>query len=398
MSATERGVIPLQTRLRYTTMVVLPDGEEILDVLCGDRDFWVISATHNIAHVKPAKAGAETNLNLVTSSGTIYSFMLTEKSSPPDLKVYVQGDPSCDRRQAEVLLGGAGRRRWRRSSPSFATSLRDGERKADEAIAAYRQQYPTRLQFPYGSPKYEKPFLVRSMWHDGQFTYVKSDATELPALYELKDGKPAIVNFQVREGTYVVPKVLDRGYLALGTQRFTFEQQGAVAMAEQSGTPGPPPVSDHRPVPRGVLPRGFQTWLMAGLALGIVLIILVAGEPEPPGAPAQTAPAPSAPNPDRLRDYQERLRAMEARQAQESQAAPPPAAVQAPIAEPSAPAPEDPIAADRKRREYESLFASNVVLSRRPEAERPDAGAIVTGPSFGTERDELGDSVAAGDR
>ena len=57
VSATERGVIPLQTRLRYTTMVVLPDGEEFLDVLCGDRDFWVISATHNIAHVKPAKAG-----------------------------------------------------------------------------------------------------------------------------------------------------------------------------------------------------------------------------------------------------------------------------------------------------------------------------------------------------
>jgi type IV secretory pathway VirB9-like protein len=37
VSATERGVIALQTRLRYTTMVVLPDGEEILDVLCGDR-------------------------------------------------------------------------------------------------------------------------------------------------------------------------------------------------------------------------------------------------------------------------------------------------------------------------------------------------------------------------
>src|SRR5690606_24081109 len=92
VSATERGVIPLQTRLRYTTMVVLPEGEEILDVLCGDRDFWVISATHNIAHVKPAKAGAETNLNLVTSSGAIYSFLLNEKTAPPDLKVYVKSD------------------------------------------------------------------------------------------------------------------------------------------------------------------------------------------------------------------------------------------------------------------------------------------------------------------
>ena len=120
---------------------------------------------------------------------------------------------------------------------------------------------------------------------------------------------------------------------------------------------------------------------MAGLALGIVLIILVAGEPEPPGAPAQTAPAPSAPNPDRLRDYQERLRAMEARQAQESQTAMPPTAVQPPVVESSAPAPDDPIAADRKRREYESLFASNVVLSRRPDTERPDNGTVVGIPA-----------------
>lgn len=156
-------------------------------------------------------------------------------------------------------------------------------------------------------------------------------------------------------------------------------------MAEQSGTPGTPPVSDHRPVPRGVLPRGFQTWLMAGLALGIVLIILIAGQPEPPAAPAQTAPAPLAPNPDRLRDYQERLRAMEARQAQDVQATTPPAVVQQPVVEPSAPAPQDPIVVDRKRREYESLFASNVVLSRRPEAERPEAGVGSGGPSFARE-------------
>ena len=78
VQASEHSLIPLQTRLRYTTMIVLPDRDEILDVICGDRDFWVISATRNIAHVKPAKAGAETNLNLVTASGAIYSFVLRE--------------------------------------------------------------------------------------------------------------------------------------------------------------------------------------------------------------------------------------------------------------------------------------------------------------------------------
>src|SRR5215207_1055931 len=96
VSASADHVIPIQARLRYTTMIVLPDGEEILDVICGDKDFWVISATQNIAHVKPAKEGAATNLNLVTNTGTVYSFLLTEqKNGATDLKVYVTADPSA---------------------------------------------------------------------------------------------------------------------------------------------------------------------------------------------------------------------------------------------------------------------------------------------------------------
>ena len=227
VAASDRSLIPLQTRLRYTTMIVLPEGEEILDVICGDKDFWIISATQNIAHVKPAKAATETNLNLVAASGTIYSFLLSEKngSGAPDLKVYVNADPQLARGgrryySAEHVEALEGR------LVEAKTALESAGRRASEETASYRQQYPTRLQFVYGLPKYEKPFLVRSMWHDGQFTYVKSDATELPALYELKDGKPAAVNFQVQNGTYVVPKILERGYLALGTERLSFAQQG----------------------------------------------------------------------------------------------------------------------------------------------------------------------------
>ena len=168
-------------------------------------------------------------------------------------------------------------------------------------------------------------------------------------------------------------------------------------MPEEPGAPGaPPPVSDHRPMPRGVLPRGFQTWLMAGLAFGILLIILVTGQTEPPANRTPTQAAPLAPNPDRLRDYQERLREMEARQAREAQVPPSAAPQEAPrFDEPAAPAPEDPVAADRKRREYESLFASNVVLSRRPDAERPEAGRVASQPASasGPSRDDLNPSL-----
>ena len=163
-------------------------------------------------------------------------------------------------------------------------------------------------------------------------------------------------------------------------------------MAEEPQT-SVAPVSDHRPAPRGVLPRGFQTWLMAGLAFGILVIILLTGQSEPPANRAQTQTPTLAPNPERLRDYQERIRSMEARQVQEAQA-PAPAAPEAPrLEEPPTPAPEDPIKADLKRREYESLFASNVVLSRRPEAERPEAGRVTPQAQAAETRDNVNPSL-----
>ena len=227
VSASARSLIPLQTKLRYTTMVVLPEGEEILDVICGDRDFWVISSTHNIAHVKPAKEGAATNMNLVTASGAVYSFLLTEKSGNgmPDLKVYVNADPNAPQGKPKYYSA-AQVEDLQAELAEAKAAVEAANRRTAESIAAYQQQYPGKLQFVYGAPRYVKPFLVRSIWNDGQFTYIKADATELPALYEVKDGKPALLNFQVHEGTYVVPKVIDKGYLALGKERFDFLQQG----------------------------------------------------------------------------------------------------------------------------------------------------------------------------
>jgi type IV secretion system protein VirB9 len=224
VTASERSIIPLNTKIRYTTMVVLPDDEEVLDVICGDRDFWVISVTQNIAHVKPAKEGAATNLNLVTASGMVYSFLLTEgKIAQPDLKLYVKGDSSAPRGKPKYYSATQVSTLESELTEARA-AIQTVRLRNDEAIATFRREYPATLQFAYGTPKYDKPFFVRSIWHDGQFTYIRSDARELPTLYELRDGQPSLVNFQVQSGTYVVPKVLERGYLALGKERFAFQQ------------------------------------------------------------------------------------------------------------------------------------------------------------------------------
>ena len=112
-----------------------------------------------------------------------------------------------------------------------------------------------------------------------------------------------------------------------------------------------PAVTDRRPSPRGVLPRGVQTWLLAGLAAFMLLIMFVVGRPEAPARPAPAAAQGVAPSADRVRDYQDRLRALEA-QTLTQLAAQQTAPVGDPRAysEPSAPPPAHPIAPERRRR------------------------------------------------
>ena len=69
----------------------------------------------------------------------------------------------------------------------------EAKAQAEGEIEAFRSDYPTRLNFPYRleDKAIKWPFLVEGMWNDGQFTYLRSNAQEAPALYEEKDGKPA---------------------------------------------------------------------------------------------------------------------------------------------------------------------------------------------------------------
>jgi type IV secretion system protein VirB10 len=126
----------------------------------------------------------------------------------------------------------------------------------------------------------------------------------------------------------------------------------------------------------------------------MLAIMLIVGRPDPPARPA-AATAPSAvPSADRVRDYQDRLRALEAQALRDVQVTgPAPQAGPLRYEEPASTPPQDPIETERKRREYESLFASNVALSRRPDADRPDVGRPVSNSPATSRNDTLNPSV-----
>jgi hypothetical protein len=43
----------------------------------------------------------------------------------------------------------------------------------------------------------------------------------------MKDGKPDLVNYELRDGTYIIPKVMDSGYVELGKKRMDFARKPA---------------------------------------------------------------------------------------------------------------------------------------------------------------------------
>jgi type IV secretion system protein VirB10 len=121
-------------------------------------------------------------------------------------------------------------------------------------------------------------------------------------------------------------------------------------------------------------------WLLIGLAFGILAIIVLAGKPEPAARPVATSLSqPPVLTADRLRDYQDRLRVLDERARQEPVTQPLLAGSPNRNEDRPAAAAPDALEAERKRREYESLFASNLVMSRRPEAQQPvNAGNAVS--------------------
>jgi len=230
-------IIPVRAKLRFSTLIVLPDNEEILDFTTGDKEFWIVNGAHNLCYIHPAQAGIRSNLNLITASGNVYSFLLTEISSEPnaqpDLKLFVQPKESS----GSTSLAGyvrAGEAEAYRKEIEHLRAQSDEQVQAARSLASeqvnrFRSEYPAKLRFDYVLEKKSasEPFLVSAIYHDDRFTYIRCDAREKPALYEVKDGKPNLINFQLENGVYIAPQIIDSGYLVVGKKKLTFSRRAA---------------------------------------------------------------------------------------------------------------------------------------------------------------------------
>jgi type IV secretion system protein VirB9 len=220
-----QDIVPIRAKVKYTTLIEVPPTEKIMEAATGDKDFWIVDVVGNFCFVHPAKQGISSNLNLITDKGNIYSFTLQDisaSSADPDLKVIIE---PADRSSIVAASG----------PPQFVPAVQLEASKQQlaalqshvtQAVDEYKSAYPAELKFDYVYKRDEAPFDIESIYHDDKFTYIKTTAPEKFSVYEMKDGKPNLITYDLRDGMYIIPKVMDSGYVELGKKRMDFTRKG----------------------------------------------------------------------------------------------------------------------------------------------------------------------------
>src|SRR4029077_5548854 len=137
------------------------------------------------------------------------------------------------------------------------------------------------------------------------------------------------------------------------------------------------PIKDKTPKPPGLLPKNVQSWVIVGIAVLMILIMWLTGGKKPQSAakaalPNVLATPPAEVNETKIAELQNRIQELQRQQLAAGSALPQQTRLLgsspqeqgvtqgAPPSNPSAETPEDAIKAERRKREYLSLFASNI--------------------------------------
>jgi len=220
-----QDIVPIHAKVKYTTLIVIPASEKIMEAATGDKDFWIVDVVGNFCFVHPAKQGISSNLNLITDKGNIYSFTLTDitgQSEDPDLKVIIQPADASN----IVAANGPPQYVPAAQLEQVRQQLATVEAHVGATVDEFKSAYPLALKFDYIFKTNEEPFDIQSIYHDDKFTYIKTNAPEKFSVYEMRDGKPNLINYELRNGTYIIPKVMDNGYVELGKKKMDFTRKG----------------------------------------------------------------------------------------------------------------------------------------------------------------------------
>jgi len=221
--------------LLQSTLILLPVEEKVANVFAGDTVDWVFDGGHvasRFVSIKPKIANTSTDVHIVSDHGNEYTLQLHEVSGDEDphfdSKVFIApGDKAAKDRLVEMpVFVPATELDKVKQEAATAQAAQAATLKAEQTKEeSYQSQYPGTLHFDYTWNKAKgKTLGLQQIWRDDKFTYLRGQFQETPALYEMKDKKPSLINFDFSNGLYTVPKELDNGYLEIGKQKVEFHR------------------------------------------------------------------------------------------------------------------------------------------------------------------------------
>ncbi len=227
----------IRAGLLQSTLIMLPPEEKVATVFGGDTVDWVFDGGHvasRFISIKPKLANSTTDVHIVSDHGNEYTLQLREISGDGDphfdSKVFITpGDQAGKDKltQMPVFVPAAELDKVKLEAAVAKAKAAIDEKAAATEAEQYRSRYPGQLHFDYSWDKKKAAALgLQQIWRDDKFTYLRGQFQETPALYELKDGKGSLINFDFSNGLYTVPKTVLVGYLAIGKQRVDFHRQG----------------------------------------------------------------------------------------------------------------------------------------------------------------------------
>ena len=286
VAASPKEPIEVFTRVRTVTTIRLPEGEEIVRTVAGDAENWDLTARGRELAIKPYAAGLVSNVTVSCASGAVFTFTVIEDADAvTDYVVTVEaGEEDVALGSVDAVEAGF--------MPAFAVAgfrerlaayrdrrervLFEGRRQVDRlwADAARRQEefargFAERVRLPYQVTEeaFSPPFLLRDLWTDGTFTYLRTEGQEIPAVYVWRGDAAEVVHTDVEPGgLLVVEQVIRHGTLSLGGREAWF------GLAAEGGA-----MPQRRP---GFFERNFATPpRMYGVwpAIGVAVALLVAG-------------------------------------------------------------------------------------------------------------------------
>ena len=331
----------IRAGLLQSTLIVLPAEEKVANVFAGDTVDWVFDGGHvasRFISVKP-KIGERSDrhshrlrprqrihaCSCARSRMTPIPTSIPKSSSIPATRPPKTGWRSC-RSLCRRPNWTRRNRRLLRRKPLRPRNSKPKQTKAEQ----YRSEYPGSLHFDYTwDERKGKELGLQQIWRDDKFTYLRGQFQETPALYEVKDGKASLINFDFNDGLYTVPKQLEHGYLAIGKQKVEFHRDGRREVAMPEPNQNPPATVPEQPEAKPPLRKSMP------VVIALVAILALSASPTYPAccaatrraAPASTLPMrPASPNAQQVSSFetQQQLQAQhdaEERQRQQELAA-----------------------------------------------------------------------------